>query len=113
LVDDPTKQLNVLKRLIIEICKLFVGKHTFLHKIDQVYVNIETRKVTMMIDSKQENALASNFSSGSKESNTFMKFYQNIVEYFFGKVYMINQIDFISIRELLHDDNVDKTNNCI
>jgi hypothetical protein len=99
LVDDPKKQLNFYQSIVIKICKVFIGKHIFLHKIDQIYVNIETGKITMMIDGEQENVLSSNFNSERKNLNCLLKFVMNFI---FQNSFMINQMDFVSIRKIIN-----------
>jgi hypothetical protein len=94
LVDDLKKRLNFYQSFVIEICKVFVGEHTFLHKIDKIYVNIETRKVTVIIHGKQENVLSSNFNSERKEPIFFKRWLET---------FEISKTDFDSIRNIVND----------
>jgi hypothetical protein len=98
LVDDPKKQLNFYQSIVIKICKVFIGKHIFLHKIDQIYVNIETGKITMMIDGEQENVLSSNFNSERKNLNCLLKF---VVNFIFQNSFVMNPIEFIIIKNIV------------
>lgn len=58
-LDDKEPNYNgFLNELLVKFSKKLISKYPFIHKVDKIYINIQTKKVSLEINQKLKNALA-------------------------------------------------------
>lgn len=65
---DKTKpnQLHFLKRWTVKTVRFLLYNHYYVHKLDTVFVNLQTSEVLVKVNKRYESVLSTQFGSNSK-----------------------------------------------